>query len=87
MGRRSGAPFFLDTLVRWPYVHLGVNPDVDYGRYDIWVNLHRMSICAEMHVALRGPKGHALKVDRVMLDLIVKLKADCHEIQYCYPMW
>jgi hypothetical protein len=30
---------------------------------------------------LHGPKGLTLKADRVMLDLIVKLKVDCPEIQ------
>jgi hypothetical protein len=34
-----------------------------------------------MLIALRGPKVRTLKASRVMLDLIVKLKADCPEIQ------
>jgi hypothetical protein len=34
-----------------------------------------------MLVALRGPKGRALKADQVMLDLIMKFKADCPKIQ------
>jgi hypothetical protein len=34
-----------------------------------------------MLVTLRGPKGRALKVDQMMLDLIMKFKADCPEIQ------
>jgi hypothetical protein len=33
--------------------------------------------------ALRGPRGHALKVDQSLSDLIVKLKADCPGIQVC----
>jgi hypothetical protein len=33
-----------------------------------------------MIVALRGPKGHALKADPALLDPIIKLKADCSEI-------
>jgi hypothetical protein len=42
---------------------------------------HRLSLCIETLVALRGPKGHTLKADRAMLDPIVKLKVDCSEIQ------
>jgi hypothetical protein len=34
-----------------------------------------------MHVALRGPRVYALKVDQMLIDLIMKLKADCPEIQ------
>jgi hypothetical protein len=34
-----------------------------------------------MLVALRGRKGRALKADRAMLDPIMKLKADCPEIE------
>jgi hypothetical protein len=40
-----------------------------------------MSLCTEMLVTLRGHRGHTLKVDRAMLDPIMKLKVDCLEIQ------
>jgi hypothetical protein len=46
-----------------------------------WAKLHRSSECAETLVALRGPGGHALKVDRSMTDLIVEPKVDCPKIQ------
>jgi hypothetical protein len=34
-----------------------------------------------MLVALSGPSGRALKDDRSLSDLIMKLKADCPRIQ------
>jgi hypothetical protein len=34
-----------------------------------------------MLAALRDPKNRTLKAGRAMLDLIVKLKVDCPEIQ------
>jgi hypothetical protein len=34
-----------------------------------------------MLIALCGPKGRALKVDRSLYDPIMKLKADCPRIQ------
>jgi hypothetical protein len=34
-----------------------------------------------MLIALRGPKGHALKADRSLSDLIIKLKVDCPKFQ------
>jgi hypothetical protein len=40
-----------------------------------------MLLCVETFVALHGSKGHTLKVDRAMLDPIMKLKEDCPEIQ------
>jgi hypothetical protein len=34
-----------------------------------------------MLIALHSFEDHALKVDRLLIDLIMKLKADCPEIQ------
>jgi hypothetical protein len=34
-----------------------------------------------MLIALRGSEDHALKAGRSLIDLIMKLKADCPEIQ------
>jgi hypothetical protein len=34
-----------------------------------------------MLIALRGSGDHALKADRSLIDSIIKLKADCPEIQ------
>jgi hypothetical protein len=34
-----------------------------------------------MLIALHSFEDHALKVDRLLIDLIMKLKADCLEIQ------
>jgi hypothetical protein len=34
-----------------------------------------------MLIDLRGPGNHALKADRSLIDPIMKLKADCPEIQ------
>jgi hypothetical protein len=34
-----------------------------------------------MLITLRSPGDHALKVDRSLIDSIIKLKADCPEIQ------
>jgi hypothetical protein len=41
----------------------------------------RSSLCVETLVALCGPGDRTLKVDRVMLDPLMVLKADCLEIQ------
>jgi hypothetical protein len=35
----------------------------------------------KMLIALRSPRGHALKVDRSLFDPIVELKVDWPEIQ------
>jgi hypothetical protein len=40
-----------------------------------------LSQYVETLVALRDSGDHALKVDRTLIDLISKLKADCPEIQ------
>jgi hypothetical protein len=48
-----------------------------------WAKLHRSLECAETIVALRGPRDCALKVDRVMLDLIMVHKVDCLKIREC----
>jgi hypothetical protein len=34
-----------------------------------------------MLIALRGSEDRALKADRSLIDLIKKLKVDCHEIK------
>jgi hypothetical protein len=47
----------------------------------IWAKLHRLSRCTETLIALRGSGDHALKADRSLIDSIMKLKADCPEIQ------
>jgi hypothetical protein len=46
----------------------------------ICAKLRRSSCCVEMLIALRGSWDHALKADRSLIDLIMKLKADCSEI-------
>jgi hypothetical protein len=47
----------------------------------IWVKLRRLSWCAETLIVLRGSGDCVLKADRSLIDLIIKLKADCPEIQ------
>jgi hypothetical protein len=37
--------------------------DVNWGCTDNWAKPHRMLLCVEMLITLRGPKCHTLKVD------------------------
>jgi hypothetical protein len=63
---------------------IGSKPLVSIGNaISNWAKPHRSLECTKMLVALLGPGGHTLKVDRSMFDLIEILKADCHEIQEC----
>jgi hypothetical protein len=47
----------------------------------IWIKLHRSSWRTETLIVLRGFKDYALKVVRSLIDLIIKLKADCPQIK------
>jgi hypothetical protein len=51
-------------------------PCVDRGCADDRAKLHRMSMCTEIIVILRGLWGYALKADQSLFEPIMKFKAD-----------
>jgi hypothetical protein len=46
-----------------------------------WAQPHKLSYCAEILIALCGPRDRALKANQPLFDSIVELKADCPKIQ------
>jgi hypothetical protein len=70
------------AMVRWPCVRSEVSPLQRSGTLiAIWAKLHKSSWCAETLIDLRGSGDRALKGDRSLIDLIMKLKLNCPEIQ------
>jgi hypothetical protein len=72
----------LYALIHWPYVRSEVSPLRQSGTLiSIWAKLHWSSWCAETFIAFGSPGDRVLKADRSLIDPIMKLIADCHEIQ------
>jgi hypothetical protein len=70
------------ALVRLPCVRSEVSPLRRSGTLiAIWVKLRISSWCTKMLIALRGSRDLALKADCSLINSIIKLKADCPEIQ------
>jgi hypothetical protein len=81
-GRQSRASCFLYALVHWPYVRSEVSPLHQSGTLIAnWGQPHSSSYCTETLIALRGPRGCALKANRSLFNSIIELKADCPGIQ------
>jgi hypothetical protein len=80
VNRKSLTDFY--TLVRKPCVRSEISPLRQSGMLiAIWAKLHRSLRCAEMLIALRGSRDRTLKADRSLINLNMKLKTDCPEIQ------